>query len=203
MKFRRALAVAVGAVALLAPATPSFAALYVHGDAVQDVVKETCVNDFEDCTDAVDPTMANGDITRVVVRHQANRVLLRVRQRELVAGENGGHFVRIVTNEGKQRFVIVSGESGSTRPETMMIRARDFSEQSCSGLWAGYDGVEDLVTVIIPRRCLSYPRWVRVGVLAGHDDGTDTGDITWVDDMMLNGKVGDFFAALTPRIRRS
>lgn len=202
MKFRRALVVAAGALALVVPTTPAFAALYTHEDASGDVYAETCTDpeDESTCTEGVDHAITEGDITRVNIRHQSRRVLIRIKQRELSRHGLRGHFIRIVTNEGRENFVQAVSLDGSTMPDFVVLTRRDGETPiKCSGLWVGYDVATEMVTVIVPRSCLSRPRWVRVGVgaFSGNDDFTTFG----ADDFLKNGGVGDT-VALSPRIRR-
>lgn len=203
MKLNRALGVALVSLALALGAMPAQAALYSHNDAVGDVFAETCTGaEFEDCTEAVDPTIKNGDIVNANIRHQWRRVLIRVKQRDIKLNSFRAHFVRIVTNEGQQRYVTLVAAPGQTRPMATIVRAKDETKVPCRGLWTAYDHGTDMVTVIVPRYCLSYPRWVRVGVGSVIGDGTDTSETLGFDELMLNGTLSDELR-MSPRIRRS
>lgn len=201
MRLRSSLAVALGTAALALTAVPAHAALYSHTDAVQDVVVETCPGeDFEDCTSAVDKAKAEGDIVRANIRHQSKRVLIRVKMRELSNKGVRGHFIRIVTNEGIERWVNVLAFHGTLQPQFKELVNRNEDKVRCSGLWAGYDGATDVATFIVPRSCLSYPRWVRVGV--GAFTASEDFDAFGADDLMKPNGVSQDTIALSPRIKR-
>lgn len=201
MRLRSSLAVALGTAALVLTTVPAHAALYSHTDAVQDVVVETCPDEeFENCTSGVDKAKAEGDIVRANIRHQSTRVLLRVKMRELSNQGVRGHFIRIVTNEGLERWVNVLAFHGTLQPQFKQLVKANEDAVRCSGLWAGYDGATDVATFIVPRSCLSYPRWVRVGV--GAITASEDFESFGVDDLMKPMGISQDTIALSPRINR-
>ena len=170
------LGVIAGALALGAGLTaPAHAARYTYADATGDVSTESCTIDFEgpepaeECTEGVDPEAANGDITRVVIRHAPRTVVIRTHYRELTrAGSVWIGWIR--TNEGVRREVMWDGDTGQ-----MTVFARDGRKVRC-GVERTVDAAAETIEVRVPRSCLSRPRWVEVGVghvrFAWHEDGT-------------------------------
>lgn len=176
------LAVLVGVLGIDGPA---FAQLYGHADSVHDVMEGGyCDDGGELCFPATYlPDQREGDIVRANVRHQSTRLLVRIRERQVSAAGTRSVYLQIRTNEGVRRFVEVHAYPGRLQPTEKIMRRGEYwdgAEMACSGLWAGNDSSLDMATVIVPRRCLGYPRWVRVSV------GTTAGSATsgWQDDLM-------------------
>lgn len=196
------LGVIAGALTLAAGLTaPAHAARYAYDDATGDVSAETCTFELdgeepaEECTEGTDPQAANGDITRVVIRHAPRKVVIRTHYRELTRAGSlwvGG----IRTNEGVRREVIWDGDSGR-----MLVFARDGRRVRC-GAERTVDAAAEVIEIRVPRSCLSRPRWVEVGVGHVHFDITDdeTGFMVGADD----GQSPVVRDSLTwsPRVRR-
>lgn len=160
------LGVIAGALALAAGLTaPAHAARYTYADATGDVSTESCTFEFEgpepteECTEGTDPAAANGDITRVVIRHAPRTVVIRTHYRELT--RSGSVWIGAIrTNEGVRREVIWDGDTGR-----VIVFARDGRRVRC-GVERTVDAAANVIEVRVPRTCLSRPRWVEVGV--GH-----------------------------------
>lgn len=172
---RRLVLTVLAAVVLLVPGLPAHAELYSDGDAAQDV--EAWSNSYCQGTDGPpEPdwlcpwtasslaSVAGGDIQRTNVRHQSGRVLFRIKERSIDAVGQRSHNVVIETNEGVRRSIRFTAPPGVLQPRSVIMRKPGGAQVACSGLWAGLDSTTDIATLIVPRRCLSYPRWVRVGV---------------------------------------
>lgn len=179
---------------------PAQAATYVHFDAAADQTRTTCV-DATSCTDAVDPAVSNGDITRISARHAARRVFVHTTYTDLdVSADESAQLVRVVTNSGLRRFAVIYTAPNSA-DSTIVLTRPNGAPVRCRNITAARDTTANVMQVVIPRSCLGYPRWVKVGV--GHvatAPGTATAAGVF-DDAMLSGSLGDNIA-LTPRVRR-
>lgn len=202
MQVRRALVVLLGSLSLAFPGAAAHAALYSHNDATRDVIWEACPGeDDAECPseDVFDPSVREGDIVRANIRHQARRVLVRLKERQVSAAGYRSHYVRVVTDAGIERWVSVHATPGQLQPSSIELYDARKDVVRCSGLWAGADPATDLVTVIVPRRCLGHPRWVRVGVGVETMEEELSGELR--DDLMKAGAISATLA-LSPRIRR-
>lgn len=199
MKFTRVLAVAAASFGLVITASPAHAAIHRHGDAMGDVRQFSCEDMFdeESCvetgTTAVEP-----DIASIAIRNGLNNVVVRIKQRDITRGGIRGHDLRIYTNEGLTRWVGTVATPGSAQLEKEMTKPNG-DEVRCSKLAAVMDHVNNMVTITVPRSCLSYPGWVRVGI--GAWTLTADGEYVRLDDAFLNGRVSDNLV-LSPLVRR-
>lgn len=203
MQVRRALVVLLGSMSLVLPGAAAHADLSAHTDAARDVIWEACPGeDDSECPseDVFDPSVREGDIVRANLRHQARRVLVRLKERQVSAAGYRSHYVRVVTDAGVERWVSVHATPGRLQPSSIKLYDARKDVVRCSGLWAGADPSTDLVTVIVPRRCLGYPRWVRVGVGAETTTSEESAG-RLRDDLMKAGAISGTLA-LSPRIRR-
>lgn len=175
---------------------PAHAARYVHRDAAYDVQSETCTSETE-CTQTV-VTTAEGDVRRTAIRHTRDKVVVRTTFRKLSRTSDERLFVgRIVTNEGLKRDAVMYFEPGAGRGTAMLLRPNGaLARCTVSGR---VDYGNDVLVLSVPRRCLSAPRWVRVGVgYARYQDG----GVEFADDALIKAGVRDQ-PVLSPRIRRA
>jgi hypothetical protein len=173
-----------------------------HRDARGDVVKATYDENTQAETIEPAPRQTAGDITGIVVRHAPRRVFVTVRFRELRAMHPMQiHVIQLKTNESLRRELSIiatpqrpQGHADFTRPNGDTVRCRYLRRQ--------VDYAENVLRVSIPRRCLSHPRWVRVGM--GHLRIPKTADgsmVIYADEAYRSGTVGDRLT-LGPRVRR-
>jgi hypothetical protein len=123
-------------------------------------------------------------------------VLITVRYVELTRNPDlSAPIFRLRTNEHKERSVQVFPGT-RTRPSTaMMINGR--GQVVRCRMRTSVQIVANKVTLGVPRKCLSQPRWVRVGAgIVAFDDPS-----VFVDDAYLTGRIGDQLT-LGPRLRR-
>lgn len=195
MRLTSALGALTIATALVLVPGSSQAEVKAHTDATGDVfVSPESDGAGENFTPA--PDRVEGDVTGVRVAHRANKVKLTLRYRELSrTGFANIHSFRIRT-EKVVRDVTVFGITGHWRGEAEMSTARGRTV-SCA-LSHTIDYATNRVTVLVPRSCLSNPRWVRVGAagIGIDDDGN-----TYADDARSTGLHDSF--VLGPRVRRS
>ena len=108
------------------------------------------------------PTDPEGDIGRTRYRHTKTRVQVRVRFRALSLESYHESSVRVVTNEGLHRLIVVSMSAGAGALRTARIsRVRDGKAVHCS-IYTSIDDLNDVIIIAFPRSCISRPRWVRI-----------------------------------------
>ena len=179
----RALAATVAAAActtlLTAPALSQTRTLH---DATGDVVSGP---EEADIPTTPEPDRTAGDVTSIRVEHRRHVVRLVMREAEVpeVTGDAMAvHVLSLRTDEGKRAELDLV--TSADRPQGQ--RVWSFGERtSCRGLRTTVSYADDEVRVTIPRRCLSAPRWVKVGGGAGVLEG----DRVFADDASLDGEV--------------
>lgn len=156
------------------------------------------------------------DITKLIVNHTLERVVLTLRLRDLRArGSNMTEFA-IRTNERGYLLDVHRFETGS-KPDFFLAREpvvpEPDPENECGGvviittdlycprLTGEIAPDKDVVKVLIPRRCLSTPRWVQVGAynMRFEDDGRSFFD-RWAPP---GSDETSFFGPYGPRVRAS
>lgn len=199
MKLCRALGVALAAFGLVATASPAHAAVHRHSDAIGDVRQALCTKAFDDstCTESASPAL-EPDIVSVAIRNERSNVVVRIKQRDISRAGFRAHSLRILTNEGISRYVDTMAYPGSARLEKELTRPNG-NEVSCSRLSTFMDLTANLVTITVPRSCLSYPGWVRVGIGAYTFSGD--GKTIKADDAFLTNRIADRLV-LSPVVRR-
>jgi hypothetical protein len=152
----------------------------------------------------VDASWREGDITRFVVRHTARKVILRTSFRELTRTDGFSVTIGAIrTNERVNRMVSVffdsefapNGEADLSRLNGRPVRCH---------VGKSIDFTANVIEVRIPRKCLSSPRWVKVGVgqvsLSMTGDDANGSDAIAADDALSSG-VGENLT-WSPRVRR-
>lgn len=199
MKLRRTLGVTLAVFGLVVTASPAHAAVHRHSDAIGDVRQYVCEDMFDEstCTESASPAL-EPDIVSVAIRHERANVVVRIKQRDISRAGIRAHELRIVTNEGITRYAETVAWPGSARLEKELLR-RDGDKVPCRRFSAFMDLTANMVTLTIPRSCMSYPRWVRVGIGA-YTVATD-GKTVKMDDAFLTNRVADRLV-LSPVVRR-
>lgn len=187
------LGLATAAALVLAP-LPAFAEVHTVKDAAHDVVSQDVEQNL---AEQPEPTRDEGDALAMRVKHgkRAVRVNLQMAQLTRDAKASTVHVVSLRTNEGRRAelYLYVSGQ----RWQGERMWSVGNKDRRCRGLRTHIDYDNATVRVVIPRRCLSDPRWVRVG----GGTGILAADRLYADDVNLAGKVGDD-AVYGPRVRR-
>lgn len=132
---------------------------------IDDATGDTYVGTYDESTDTstYEPagSQVNADLDDVVVKHTARVVRARARYVALNRSSDNAimYMLRLRTNEGLKRDVLVetfmSGKRGS-----VMFGKPNGDDAKCSGLEHLIDYAADTITVTVPRRCLSGPRYV-------------------------------------------
>jgi hypothetical protein len=187
------LALAAASSMILAP-LPAYAETITTHDAANDVVSQGL--DDEEAT-TPEPGRTEGDVLSMRVLHGPRnvRVTLRVAQLSRTKGLTAAHSFSFRTNEGRRADLILYVTDGDWQGQQMWeVNGKD---RTCHGLRTHIDYSAATVRAVVPRRCLSNPRWVRVG----GGDGMLEGDELYADDVNRSGTVG-FDAKLGPRVHR-
>jgi hypothetical protein len=179
MKLRSAVLALTAAAVVLAPTT-ALADTLSKADTSGDVLKASGPSGG-----AVDPTRAIGDITRTVITHGPSNVKVKVFFRDL---QKVGKIVTIIpvkTDKGYRRFEIVAGPGKYYG--TVTVRNAKDKKVTCKTTRT-IDYAANTALLVVPRKCLSNPRWVRVGAgVLSTQDGFQT---IYGDDARTNGTVG-------------
>lgn len=182
------------ALALTLVATPAGAQTHVVRDAARDVVSQDV--DADAHPTRPEPTRDEGDALSMTATHGAKAVRIKVRLARLTprSAEAVVHVFDLRTDKGRAELTVYVDGRRTQGERMWSVRGRD---RTCAGLRSRVDYGAETVRVVIPRRCLSNPRWVRVG--AG--TGMFQDELLYADDVSVDGRVGDGLA-LGPRIRR-
>jgi hypothetical protein len=197
----RAAAAFAGAAALTAAGlAPATAADWVRTDPVGDVQSLTFdENTVEEPELLPAPGNRNTDITEVVVRHRVNRVAVRLTLRN-ITGRSGLAVYDIRTDDRNYMAIKMLGKREGSMPGWLLMRANGRFVR-CSDVRRHVDRPADEAVVRIPRRCLGFPQWVRVGVGVQSVGGDFDSFEVWLDDGLRDGDVQDVLT-LSPRIQR-
>lgn len=201
MKLTRRLAsVAGAAVIALGVAAPAHAARYDHADAAGDVLQCDAATDA-DCAAPATAATQEPDVTNVTFRHRAYKVVVFAQFADLAPTDDLHGFVSTIrTNEGVNR--VVSVYTAGTKVGVEFTRPSGASVR-CSGIRRAVDYDLNTVRIVVPRSCLSYPRWIQ----ANFGAISTPVDQSWIraDDAQQVGEgdpaVDDF--AFSPRIKRA
>jgi hypothetical protein len=107
----------------------------------------------------------NVDLVRTSLNHRAARVVLTARYTDLVRGEDVIDFtVRLRSAAGRAWRLFVYASYDSPVTFRMVERAPDRS--ACAGFAGTLSFARNTVRLVVPRRCLGNPDWVKYGALA-------------------------------------
>jgi hypothetical protein len=202
---RPVLAATAAAAMVVVPVTAAQAQTWRHADATGDVQSMPVASDAT--TGTVEPGVTDPDIRTVRVSHAPRKVTMRVQFVDLAAAKDVGYFFvfQLRTNERLHRQVELDAGPGMWRGQVSFSSPR--RELRCKGLARSVDYIQNVVTVTVPRSCLSNPRWVQAGSGAAKITGlnlNDPGSIgtatAYVDDAGSD-KLGNNLA-WSPRIRK-
>ena len=183
---------------------PSAAQTLTVNDARGDVLSYSMPAEPDGTVEEVEPepvlapTVSNGDIVRTTIRHSARRVAVRVKFADLRrTGVVRGDFLAVRTNEGVRREVSLMAGPGLWRGQVDMARPDGRPVRCAVRHRINYD--TNVVKLSFPRRCVSSPRWVQVGLGSMWADSTM--ETFYMDDAHVAGKLGEHLR-FSPRVRR-
>jgi hypothetical protein len=186
-------AVVLSTVALVALApTAAHADRKVIADATHDVVR------YAQTGQTVQPTRAEGDIVRSVVRHKAKRVVMTIFFSELTPAGIGAFNVFTIKTRTMTRTVALQTVPGYWDGRAFFYRGVSGNAANCAGIHHRLDYTANSATVSVPRRCLHNPKWVKVAMQ--HNDSPTHYD-TYMDDALTTGRV-ESHPVYGPKVRR-
>jgi hypothetical protein len=199
---RAVLAVATAAgIALSLPAS-AHAERVVHHDARGDLTYSWYDAETGESGTEPAPGAQTGDVTRTAVRHRTSNVFILVTFADLRRDDaSSGHFLRVVTNEGARRNVMI--DVSAQQPQGVMSMYKDNGARlTCRGLGRHIDYSDETIRFEVPRSCLGSPRWVRVGFNTfRYPDSTSYNG--FLDDANQVQDVGGDHPALGSRVSRN
>ena len=149
------------------------------GDVVR--VRDDAGPNGNDTVARLRPERARGDLRRLHANHAHERVVMRLRYRDLNALGTVGNYYEFRT--GRARFSLWIDWTRK-HPDPVF---GDFNDDThnivvdCPGLTAENRPAEDRFRLDVPRSCLNNPKWVRVGA----ETWTGSG---YVDDALRRGR---------------
>lgn len=177
--------------AVAVTSAPASAARYNHLDAIGDVIQNV------ESAHVPAPQNTAVDITRVLVRHSANRVIIRTHLRDL--NESSGMAFYLIEADDRTYSALhllgddtpavglASRESSRAvvppaEPRMQLFGGSLSAPMECAGAWEYAKRDRDVARISIPRSCLGDPATVRVGV--GVADGFFSPDARWDDGLV-------------------
>lgn len=197
----RAIAALAGTAALvLSGVAPAAGLDWVHEDAVGDVQTATFdeTNWDEEPDLVADPDNVDTDVTRVVVRHRVHRVALRMTLRDI--RRSSGIAVFQIRTDGRDFFAIKGLGRHEFMPGWMLMRAGGRPVR-CPDVRRYVKRAEEEAVARIPRSCLGFPEWVRVGAAAQSFEEMPESFAISIDDGLSDGELQDRLV-MSPRIFR-
>lgn len=160
--FRAALTTAVAVVVAL-PAAASAASL-----TIDDATGDTYLATYDEATDteSFEPagSQVNVDLDKTVVKHKSGAVVVKAKYAELKRDDKVIFFgVELRTDEGLKRETGVF-TFARAKGDSYMATGSGMKDVKCPGLAHEIDYAADLLSLTIPRSCLSRPKWVQARV---------------------------------------
>lgn len=193
MSVRLTLGLAVASALALVP-LPAHAQTVTTHDAAHDVRSQGL---SEDVADDPEPQRVEGDALAMRVKHSPHsvRVILRTAQLTRAQTLDAVHVFSFRTDGGRRAELSVYVAKQHWQGQRLW--SVNDKMRTCLGLRSHIDYGHETVRVVVPSRCLSNPRWVRVG----GGSGFLTGSKLYADDVNLDGKVGEE-PRFGPRVHR-
>ena len=134
-----------------------------------------------------------------MTRSKVRVLILTASYAQLRKADPATHFVSIVTNESIRRHVEVAATVA--HPQGRVLFSTGFGRTvQCTGLERRIDYLANTLRLVIPRSCLSAPRWIRAGFGAVRTHEAEMQ--TFVDDANRQGAVGSAHPTFGVRVLR-
>lgn len=167
----------------------SYAAKNVATDAEGDVLRN------DGSSKVLDPDNETADITKAVTNHKSAQVRVAVTYRDLKKLPDQYAYLGVRTKK-RAFFLTVRYDDGV---RTAKLTRPDGTTVKCQGMSAKASFADDVMTYVIPRRCLGKPVWVRTSI--GHAVYEDNDSL--IDDARRKGKFNtDKGPEFGPKVRR-
>jgi hypothetical protein len=191
----RTLTLAAAAVsALVLVPLPAYAETVTTHDASGDVRSQSA---SEEGPTEPAPDRVEGDVLTMRVLHGPRNVRVNLHSARLTRtpGLEAVHSVTFLTDEGRSAELAVHVTSGDWQGEDVWTVGDE--DRTCRGLHTYVSYRTETVRVVVPRTCLSSPRWVRVG----GGSGFLVGEKLYADDVNRDDAFGHE-ARLGGKVRR-
>lgn len=200
-----ALAAVVAAGALTTTtAVVAHAEAWTHTDPTGDVTKVAYIDEADDPVLVAVPDQTVGDIRSIRAAHNSTRLAIQFSLR--AAMTQYGIAYRIVTPRAEYRLLRL--RMGDRPTVTFSKRVGpglyDFKSVGCRGVAWKIDWSAAKVAVSLPRACIGYPRFLRVGLTVWSPDPESNEAYTayFTDDALRTGGAAER-SAVSPRIHRN
>ena len=198
-RIHRVAAALAGTAALVVSGIAPAASLdWVHEDAIGDVQVGTFDSDTDIPELVQDPDNVDTDITRLAVRHRDHQVSLRMTFRDI--RRSSGFAVFDIRTDDRRYWAIKSLGRQEFMPGWMLVRANGRPVR-CPEASRYVKRDQEQAVARIPRRCLGFPEWVRVGAGAQSFSETRRSFTIAIDDALSEGEFRDRLVA-GPRVYR-
>ncbi|MEZ0578943.1 hypothetical protein [Nocardioides sp. MH1] len=210
------------AITLLAPSA-AHADRWGSGDPTGDVQGTQFDPAPEPCgteTDFDASANSNQDITRLVVRHTRRSVVVTSRFRDLDRTLEQSLWVYARSSTGNYWMSVhrTHGVRGRWQVRSFVAPEPDLPDPEDGGCGFGLvvydepcrsrptiDFASDVVSLAVPRRCLGFPRWVRVGVSAyawmDPEEPDDPASVSFHDEWDGGTELSPWLPPYGPRVR--
>ena len=178
---------------VLAP-LPAYAETVTTHDASNDVRSQSA---SEEGPTEPAPDRTEGDALSMRVLHGPRNVRVNLRSAKLARTKDveAVHSFVFRTNEGRLAELSINVTDGDWQGQDAWTV--DDVDRTCRGLHTYVSYRTETVRVVVPRTCLSSPRWVRVGGGSGYL----VGDTVFADDVNRDNSFGHE-ARLGGKVRR-
>jgi hypothetical protein len=193
---RAAVLVTAAAVIPLMP-TAAHANKYSFADHAGDVLSGPATSDTNPTT--LEPGRTNGDIVSSTVQHKRRNIVMRMHFRDIGWNAESNAYLFVIRTSSVKRYVTLYASDGIRGGKAVMTKPNG-KKVSCH-IGRKIDYTANTASVIVPRSCVSKPRWVKVGMASLFFSGFESGDTAYVDDARTNGTLGSG-PALGPKVRR-
>jgi hypothetical protein len=141
------------------------------------------------------------DITRTLVDHQSDRVVVQSRVRQLSRSSYRLMVAEILASDGRRYELMVDYSTTPIGRRISLERFGSGADVSCPGATWSISRQDDQIDATLPNSCLGDPGWIRAGVAlvtAPHSLKTSR-----ADDSRTRGHVADRHLKLGPRQPRA
>lgn len=138
--------------------SPAAADSWSRADARRDVAAVKFTKTDEQLVRA--PRNRTADITRLTVSHQAQTLTMRIRVRNMTETEARTIIAFLRTPRGLRAIIVETSTSSFVLKSSIAAKRLG----NCPRLRKDFNYGANVINIVVPRRCLGNPQWVRVGL---------------------------------------
>ena len=186
--------------AVLAPA----AAASARSLTIDDSTADTWENVYNPDTQSDDwfaaGSMLNTDITKTVVKHSTNKIIITTTFYDLKAKDARYGVVDRLRFDHGPKVVADVDTNGKWKGQAYLFTDHSGEQIKCAGLTHAIDYTADTVQVSIPRSCVGKPAWAEVAEFSVSNVTDDAGTThSYIDDAAT---AGHKFGSWSDKVRR-